>query len=162
MFDGIDSHYFHSESRGWHWMWDSRLFNYGSWEMAFTGNYNEYFGFAAGIDVVVYLMLVNDLIHGLFPEAVTIGEDLNQTDLHYFGAQLLASFTYASVSDCSKVFLVERVIRIREVSTRSLSPPTQFVLLQKKKTDYGFRGLLQLRTGGGFGKGEPQDWGRGS
>ncbi|CAI0469255.1 unnamed protein product [Linum tenue] len=112
MFDGTDSHYFHSGSRGHHWMWDSRLFNYGSWEvvryllsnarwwldefkfdgfrfdgvtsmmythhglqMTFTGNYNEYFGFATDVDAVVYLMLVNDMIHGLFPEAVSIGED---------------------------------------------------------------------------------------
>ncbi|KAH9329540.1 hypothetical protein KI387_001648 [Taxus chinensis] len=112
MFDGTDSHYFHSGSRGYHWMWDSRLFNYGNWEVlrflmsnarwwleeykfdgfrfdgvtsmmythhglqvAFTGNYAEYFGFATDVDAVVYLMLVNDMIHGLFPEAITIGED---------------------------------------------------------------------------------------
>ncbi|XP_057534587.1 1,4-alpha-glucan-branching enzyme 2-2, chloroplastic/amyloplastic-like [Amaranthus tricolor] len=114
MFDGTDSHYFHSGSRGYHWMWDSRLFNYGSWEVLryllsnarwwleeykfdgfrfdgvtsmmythhglqveFTGNYNEYFGFATDVDAVVYLMLVNDMIHGLYPEAVTIGEDVS-------------------------------------------------------------------------------------
>ncbi|XP_072981462.1 1,4-alpha-glucan-branching enzyme 1, chloroplastic/amyloplastic-like isoform X2 [Typha angustifolia] len=113
-FDGTDTHYFHSGSRGYHWMWDSRLFNYGSWEVlryllsnarwwleeykfdgfrfdgvtsmmythhglqvAFTGNYNEYFGFATDVDAVVYLMLVNDLIQGLYPEAVTIGEDVS-------------------------------------------------------------------------------------
>ena len=29
MFDGTDSMYFQSGSRGDHWMWDSRLFNYG-------------------------------------------------------------------------------------------------------------------------------------
>ncbi|KAK2970574.1 hypothetical protein RJ640_030947 [Escallonia rubra] len=114
MFDGTDSQYFHSGSRGYHWMWDSRLFNYGHWEVlrfllsnarwwldeykfdgfrfdgvtsmmythhglqvAFTGNYNEYFGFATDVDAVVYLMLVNDLIHGLFPEAIAIGEDVS-------------------------------------------------------------------------------------
>ncbi|CAK7343392.1 unnamed protein product [Dovyalis caffra] len=114
MFDGTDSHYFHSGSRGHHWMWDSRLFNYGSWEVlrfllsnarwwldeykfdgfrfdgvtsmmythhglevAFTGNYNEYFGYATDVDAMVYLMVVNDMIHGLFPEAVTIGEDVS-------------------------------------------------------------------------------------
>ncbi|KAK4481160.1 hypothetical protein RD792_012041 [Penstemon davidsonii] len=114
MFDGTDSCYFHSGERGYHWMWDSRLFNYGHWEvlrfllsnarwwldeykfdgfrfdgvtsmmythhglqMAFTGNYNEYFGFATDVDAVVYLMLVNDLIHGLFPEAIAIGEDVS-------------------------------------------------------------------------------------
>jgi 1,4-alpha-glucan branching enzyme len=32
-FDGTDSHYFHSGARGYHWMWDSRLFNYGNWEV---------------------------------------------------------------------------------------------------------------------------------
>jgi len=42
MFDGTDGHYFHPGSRGYHWMWDSRLFNYGSWEVSagsteFTG-----------------------------------------------------------------------------------------------------------------------------
>lgn len=114
MFDGTDSHYFHSGSRGYHWMWDSRLFNYGHWEVlryllsnarwwldeykfdgfrfdgvtsmmythhglqvAFTGNYNEYFGFSTDVDAVVYLMLVNDVIHGLFPEAISIGEDVS-------------------------------------------------------------------------------------
>lgn len=114
MFDGTDAHYFHSGSRGYHWMWDSRLFNYGSWEVlryllsnarwwldeykfdgfrfdgvtsmmythhglqvSFTGNYNEYFGFATDVEAVVYLMLVNDLIHGLYPEAVSIGEDVS-------------------------------------------------------------------------------------
>ncbi|XP_027353590.1 1,4-alpha-glucan-branching enzyme 1, chloroplastic/amyloplastic isoform X2 [Abrus precatorius] len=114
MFDGTDGHYFHPGSRGYHWMWDSRLFNYGSWEVlryllsnarwwldeykfdgfrfdgvtsmmythhglqvGFTGNYNEYFGYATDVDAVVYLMLANDVIRGLFPEAVIIGEDVS-------------------------------------------------------------------------------------
>ncbi|XP_022776920.1 1,4-alpha-glucan-branching enzyme 2, chloroplastic/amyloplastic-like isoform X2 [Durio zibethinus] len=121
VFDGTDAHYFHSGSKGHHWMWDSRPFNYGSWEvqrfllsnarwwleeykfdrfrfdvvtsMIYThhglqrsrtdgtfgssiiGNYNEYFGYATDVDAVVYLMLVNHMIHGLYPEVVTIGED---------------------------------------------------------------------------------------
>ncbi|ERN13141.1 1,4-alpha-glucan-branching enzyme 2-2, chloroplastic/amyloplastic isoform X1 [Amborella trichopoda] len=114
MFDGTDSHYFHSGDRGYHWMWDSRLFNYGSWEVlrfllsnarwwldeykfdgfrfdgvtsmmythhglqvAFTGNYNEYFGLATDVDAIVYMMLANDMIHGLYPEAITVGEDVS-------------------------------------------------------------------------------------
>ena len=32
MFDGTDSHYFHSSACGYHWMWDSSLFSYGEWE----------------------------------------------------------------------------------------------------------------------------------
>ncbi|EOA19974.1 hypothetical protein CARUB_v10000235mg [Capsella rubella] len=114
MFDGTDAHYFHSGPRGYHWMWDSRLFNYGSWEVlryllsnarwwleeykfdgfrfdgvtsmmythhglsvGFTGNYTEYFGLETDVDAVTYLMLVNDLIHGLYPEAITVGEDVS-------------------------------------------------------------------------------------
>ena len=30
MFDGTDAMYFHGGPRGNHWMWDSRLFNYGA------------------------------------------------------------------------------------------------------------------------------------
>ncbi|KAB2045022.1 hypothetical protein ERO13_D01G110548v2 [Gossypium hirsutum] len=33
MFDGTDGHYFHTGSRRHHSMWDSRLFNYGSWDV---------------------------------------------------------------------------------------------------------------------------------
>ena len=29
MFDGSDAGYFHGGGRGYHWMWDSRCFNYG-------------------------------------------------------------------------------------------------------------------------------------
>ncbi|CAL5350783.1 unnamed protein product [Camellia sinensis] len=131
MFDGTDSHYFHSGSRGYHWMWDSRLFNYGHWEVmrfllsnarwwleefkfdgfrfdgvtsmmythhglqvAFTGNYNEYFGYATDVDAVVYLMLVNDLIHGLFPEAITIGEDVCSRDQQFHGRHVSGMPTF--------------------------------------------------------------------
>ncbi|KAJ7560749.1 hypothetical protein O6H91_04G144000 [Diphasiastrum complanatum] len=114
MFDGTDSHYFHSGARGYHWMWDSRLFDYGSWEvlrfllsnlrwwveeyhfdgfrfdgitsmmythhglqMTFTGSYGEYFGLATDVDAVVYLMLANDLLHGLYSQHVTVAEDVS-------------------------------------------------------------------------------------
>ncbi|CAK9860132.1 unnamed protein product [Sphagnum jensenii] len=114
MFDGTDSHYFHPGTRGYHWMWDSRLFNYGNWEvlrfllsnlrwwmqeykfdgfrfdgvtsmmythhglqMTFTGNYGEYFGLNTDVDAVVYLMLANDMLHGLYPDVITIGEDVS-------------------------------------------------------------------------------------
>ena len=30
MFDGTDAMYFHGGGRGYHWMWDSRCFNYGA------------------------------------------------------------------------------------------------------------------------------------
>ena len=37
--------------------------------MAFSGDYNEYFSPATNVDAVVYLMLANDLIHELLPQA---------------------------------------------------------------------------------------------
>lgn len=114
MFDGTDHQYFHGGERGNHWMWDSRLFNYGNWEtvrfllsntrwwldeykfdgyrfdgvtsmmyhhhglsMAFTGNYDEYFGMSTDIDALVYLMLVNYTVHSFWPTAITIGEDVS-------------------------------------------------------------------------------------
>ena len=40
---------------------------------AFTGNYNEYFGMNTDVDAVVYLMLVNNMIHDMFPTAITVG-----------------------------------------------------------------------------------------
>jgi len=114
MFDGTDGMYFHSGPQGYHWMWDSRCFNYGNWEtlryllsntrywldefkfdgfrfdgvtsmmykhhglqMDFTGNYDEYFGMSTDADALVYLMLMNDMIHSFFPQAITIGEDVS-------------------------------------------------------------------------------------
>mmetsp|Transcript_22388 Transcript_22388/g.26980 ORF Transcript_22388/g.26980 Transcript_22388/m.26980 type:complete len:828 (-) Transcript_22388:660-3143(-) len=114
MFDGSDSYLFHSGERGYHWMWDSKLFNYSSWEtirfllsnvrwwveeykfdgfrfdgitsmmythhglqMAFTGNYEEYFGMATDTDCMAYLMLVNDMLHTLYPGTITVAEDVS-------------------------------------------------------------------------------------
>nr|QKY15163.1 starch branching enzyme (1,4-alpha-glucan branching enzyme II) (SBE2) [Polytomella parva] len=114
MFDGTDGMYFHGGQRGYHWMWDSRCFNYGNWETlrfllsnsrwwmdeykfdgyrfdgvtsmmyhhhglsyTFSGHYNEYFGMNTDVDAVVYLMLVNNLLHDLFPKCITIGEDVS-------------------------------------------------------------------------------------
>jgi hypothetical protein len=37
MFDGTDAMYFHSGARGNHWMWDSRLFNYGEGDYQHAG-----------------------------------------------------------------------------------------------------------------------------
>ncbi len=42
-----------------------------------AGNYGEYFGMNTDVDAVVYLMLVNNLLHDLFPNCITIGEDVS-------------------------------------------------------------------------------------
>ncbi|KAK4382632.1 1,4-alpha-glucan-branching enzyme 1, chloroplastic/amyloplastic [Sesamum angolense] len=106
--------YFHTGDRGYHKLWDSRIFNYANWEvlrfllsnlrwwldefkfdgfrfdgvtsmlyhhhginMAFTGNYNEYFSEATDVDAVVYLMLASNLIHSILPDATVIAEDVS-------------------------------------------------------------------------------------
>jgi len=115
MFDGSNGQYFHSGPEGYHWMWDSRCFNYGEWEVmrfllsnlrywieefkfdgfrfdgvtsmmykhhglqvAFTGNYDEYFGMATDVDAMVYLMMANDMLHTLYDgKMTTIAEDVS-------------------------------------------------------------------------------------
>ena len=62
----------------------SMLYHHHGIDMSFSGNYNEYFSPATNVDAVVYLMLANDLVHSLLPDAITIagaeqeiGEDRN-------------------------------------------------------------------------------------
>ncbi|KNZ77177.1 1,4-alpha-glucan-branching enzyme [Termitomyces sp. J132] len=43
----------------------------------FSGGYYEYFGEAADIEAIVYLMLANDAIHNLYPDVITIAEDVS-------------------------------------------------------------------------------------
>ncbi|XP_046405478.1 1,4-alpha-glucan-branching enzyme [Ischnura elegans] len=113
-FDGTDSCYFHTGSRGEHPLWDSRLFNYSEYEVlrfllsnlrwyadvyhfdgfrfdgvtsmlyhsrgigqGFSGNYDEYFGLNTDTEALVYLMLANYMLHKLYPESVTIAEDVS-------------------------------------------------------------------------------------
>ena len=42
-----------------------------------AGNYEEYFGLSTDIEAVTYLMLMNQMLHDLFPSAITIGEDVS-------------------------------------------------------------------------------------
>ncbi|KAG6402412.1 hypothetical protein SASPL_134605 [Salvia splendens] len=106
--------YFHTGARGYHKLWDSRLFNYANWEvlrfllsnlrwwfdefkfdgfrfdgvtsmlyhhhginMGFSGDYNEYFSEATDVDAVVYMMLANNLIHSILPDATVVAEDVS-------------------------------------------------------------------------------------
>ena len=113
--DASDAGYFHDGERGHHPQWDSRLFNYSSWEtlrfllsnlrlwieefgfdgfrfdgvtsmlyhnrglgQGFSGDYKEYFGRNTDTQAVVYMMLANDLVHRLLPDAgITIAEDVS-------------------------------------------------------------------------------------
>jgi 1,4-alpha-glucan branching enzyme len=60
MFDGTDGHYFHPGSRGYHWMWDSRLFNYGSWEVSTIPT--EFIDTVLNIFSIMILLVDSDLI----------------------------------------------------------------------------------------------------
>ncbi|RAL66501.1 hypothetical protein DID88_006191 [Monilinia fructigena] len=92
-FDGTDSCYFHDGPKGKHELWDSRLFNYGSHEvlrflltcfipiMELERDFLEVtMSTLARVlmkTCVVYLMIANEMLHQLFPEAITIAEDVS-------------------------------------------------------------------------------------
>lgn len=42
-----------------------------------AGNYDEYFGTATDIEAVVYMMIMNQMLHDLYPNIVTVGEDVS-------------------------------------------------------------------------------------
>lgn len=43
----------------------------------FSGSYDEYFGLNVDIEGLVYLMLANNMLRSLYPEIVTIAEDVS-------------------------------------------------------------------------------------
>ncbi|PAV21148.1 glycoside hydrolase family 13 [Pyrrhoderma noxium] len=43
----------------------------------FSGDYHEYFGGQVDDEGVVYLMLANDMVHKLYPQSITIAEDVS-------------------------------------------------------------------------------------
>ncbi|WIA28178.1 hypothetical protein OEZ86_010746 [Tetradesmus obliquus] len=141
MGQGQEANYFRSGEAGYHKQWDSRILNYGHWEVqryllsnlrywldefqfdgfrfggvysmmyhdhgigidparayqannmfdgvtsmlyhhhgidtAFSGHYHEYFGPQADVEACVYLMMANEVIHKLHPDAITIAEDVS-------------------------------------------------------------------------------------
>eukprot|EP00891_Asterochloris_glomerata_P000493 jgi/Astpho2/493/fgenesh1_pm.00011_%23_33_t len=44
---------------------------------AFSGSYDEYFSPGTNVDACVYLMLANQLVHDLVPDATTVAEDVS-------------------------------------------------------------------------------------
>ena len=112
--DGTDHLYFHGGDLGKHIQFDSKLYNYSSYETLrlllsncayyineyridgfrfdcvtsmlythhgidynFTGDYKLYFSEYFNEESSVYLMLANNLIHKINPEAITIAEDFS-------------------------------------------------------------------------------------
>ena len=113
IWDVTDS-YFHFSSQGTHSLWDSRFFNYTSWEVlcffltnlrmwlnvygfdrfrfdcvtsilyhrrrlgqGFSGGYHDNFGLNTDTDALVYLVLANQLIHQVVPDASPVVEDVS-------------------------------------------------------------------------------------
>lgn len=60
-FDGVTSMLYHSRGLG----------------EGFSGNYDEYFGLNVDVEGIVYLMIANHMIHKLYPDAITIAEDVS-------------------------------------------------------------------------------------
>lgn len=55
----------------------SMLYHHHGIDVGFSGGYHEYFSPATNVDAVVYLMLANELVHELLPDAITIAEDVS-------------------------------------------------------------------------------------
>lgn len=55
----------------------SMMYHHHGLNYTFTGHFDEYFGMNTDVDAVVYLMLVNNMLHDFYPNCVTIGEDVS-------------------------------------------------------------------------------------
>jgi 1,4-alpha-glucan branching enzyme len=55
----------------------SMMYTHHGIGVGFSGNYKEYFGSQTDTSGIVYLMLANDLVHQIFPDALTIAEDVS-------------------------------------------------------------------------------------
>ncbi|XP_029795004.1 1,4-alpha-glucan-branching enzyme isoform X2 [Suricata suricatta] len=60
-FDGVTSMMYHHHGMG----------------QAFSGDYHEYFGLQVDEDALIYLMLANHLVHMLYPDSITVAEDVS-------------------------------------------------------------------------------------
>ncbi|KAM9321278.1 1,4-alpha-glucan-branching enzyme [Gastrophryne carolinensis] len=55
----------------------SMLYHHHGIGCGFSGDYNEYFGLQVDEDSLVYLMLANYMAHSLYPDCITIAEDVS-------------------------------------------------------------------------------------
>lgn len=55
----------------------SILYHHHGIGIGFSGDYNEYFGTHVDVDGIVYLMLANDLLKQINPNAITVAEDVS-------------------------------------------------------------------------------------
>jgi len=55
----------------------SMLYHHHGIGTGFSGGYHEYFGPGVDEEGVVYLMLANEMLHSLYPDSITIAEDVS-------------------------------------------------------------------------------------
>lgn len=55
----------------------SMLYTHHGIGTGFSGGYHEYFGPTVDYEGVVYLMLANEMLHRLFPDVITVAEDVS-------------------------------------------------------------------------------------
>ncbi|KAL9944404.1 hypothetical protein ACHAQF_008030 [Verticillium nonalfalfae] len=55
----------------------SMLYHHHGIGTGFSGGYHEYFGADVDEEAVVYLMVANQMLHDLYPESITIAEDVS-------------------------------------------------------------------------------------
>ncbi|EED21643.1 glycogen branching enzyme GbeA, putative [Talaromyces stipitatus ATCC 10500] len=55
----------------------SMLYTHHGIGTGFSGGYHEYFGPAVDSDSVMYLQLANEMLHQLYPETITVAEDVS-------------------------------------------------------------------------------------
>ncbi|KAI9547975.1 1,4-alpha-glucan branching enzyme, partial [Dissostichus eleginoides] len=55
----------------------SMLYHHHGMGAGFSGDYSEYFGLQVDEDALVYLMLANHILHTLYPDCITVAEDVS-------------------------------------------------------------------------------------
>ncbi|KAM9088092.1 1,4-alpha-glucan-branching enzyme isoform 2-T2 [Megaptera novaeangliae] len=55
----------------------SMLYHHHGIGQNFSGGYHEYFGLQVDEDALTYIMLANHLVHALYPDSITIAEDVS-------------------------------------------------------------------------------------
>ncbi|KAF4025950.1 hypothetical protein G4228_018047 [Cervus hanglu yarkandensis] len=55
----------------------SMLYHHHGIGESFSGDYHEYFGLQVDEDALTYIMLANHLVHTLYPDSITIAEDVS-------------------------------------------------------------------------------------
>ncbi|KAJ4307055.1 alpha-1,4-glucan branching enzyme [Collariella sp. IMI 366227] len=55
----------------------SMLYHHHGIGTGFSGGYHEYFGAGVDEEAVVYLMIANEMLHELYPEVITVAEDVS-------------------------------------------------------------------------------------